>query len=155
STEKRFRFTARPPGPWAGLCREPRPQGGPKNPEPLTSVLMTSLRARMRLRGLRSGPLFVPPFDPGGLWSWPFGMRTGGGVQKLSLLPTTRWPDLCKRSTHGVPYLRHDDGRRHPRGIHPRIGRVGRMRLADVESSERTDGGGSLDGRYWLRQPQG
>src|SRR5262249_22618719 len=35
STEKRFRFTARPPGPWAGLCREPRPQRGPKNPEPL------------------------------------------------------------------------------------------------------------------------
>src|SRR5438552_4884153 len=36
STEKRFRFTACPPGPWAGLCRETRPQRGPKNPEPLS-----------------------------------------------------------------------------------------------------------------------
>src|SRR6185295_17403376 len=35
STEKRFRFTACPPGPWAGLCSDTRPQRGPKDPEPL------------------------------------------------------------------------------------------------------------------------
>src|SRR5205814_10573380 len=55
STEKRFRFTACPPGPWAGLCRETRPQRGPKNPEPLTPGKHYAIFGDMNQQGALAG----------------------------------------------------------------------------------------------------
>ena len=43
STEKRFFFTARPPGRLARLCRKTHPGGGLKNPEPLRPIEWPSL----------------------------------------------------------------------------------------------------------------